>query len=939
MKRITGIKHLLLMLVALVCAGNAWAETKTFTLSYSDMTLTAYSASDDGYSHLTGKSGTKAEGCELILMKNGKEWSSASSVTVGSSSLTSIKVSNGAQNKCILPDGWKATKVTFYSYVNGTDLGTSYWKEVGGVAYTAETTKTFKSAKDGANPDVVSFDLDNVTEFTFTNTGKQVCFAAVVEATDGGLEYNIEVVSAPENAGVVEVAQSALDETQVSVKLTATPNVGHYFQKWVSADGEVLSTENPYSYTATSDAAIKAVFGYCEKSPIANAGKDVAIAGTSYTIDGTYNPSGTGSNYGSMLKQASVKLRTNQAGNTLTFGVNEGWKITGITLAGYANDAGTISVTSASVDGVAVENFATVTFPANTENKSAEVKLENISALESVTLNFDNSAVVKTSQIYATYTVYYEKSGLYNIDVTCDPEEGGFIQRTQNTRADGVTDEITLTATANKHYTFQGWKDAEGNTLSTENPYSFTTTADKSIVAVFEEDVKYSVSFLKDESVEGQVPDAVSNYVGETVTVPANFWLYKEGYTLTGWTDGETTYAAGQKITITEKDVTLTPIFRANTVSLAERTAAVTIRWIFGREEGAPIVAWEGSKYPDMTWVTQADVNGETIDVKLGVDASSGKMNNASRTDKLCQVNGGTKYYVPVCDGAIIRMEANGVITATTIAGEAIGGESKTPSYTYNGSDEEVEIVINDGSYYRYIEVVLPANILLVEDGKALSATGSFESATYTRKFNTTYNYGTICLPFAPDAATCANYHFYTLASETANALVFEEVTEPKANTAYLYTLKSGVGAETAKTFTGGATTVSAIVTEPVGNWAFAGVFANTEITSDGSYYVYAPDKGNGEVLSSVKTGFKLTVKPYRAYFQYTGLVAQSLASMRIVVRGAGDNGDGTTGIEEVITPDQIEGAAPAIYNLMGQPVAQPVKGQIYIVNGKKVVY
>ena len=63
------------------------------------------------------------------------------------------------------------------------------------------------------------------------------------------------------------------------------------------------------------------------------------------------------------------------------------------------------------------------------------------------------------------------------------------------------------------------------------------------------------------------------------------------------------------------------------------------------------------------------------------------------------------------------------------------------------------------------------------------------------------------------------------------------------------------------------------------------------------------------------------------------------LTTVRIVVRGAGDNGDGTTGIEEVITPDQIEGAAPAIYNLMGQPVAQPVKGQIYIVNGKKVVY
>ena len=150
-------------------------------------------------------------------------------------------------------------------------------------------------------------------------------------------------------------------------------------------------------------------------------------------------------------------------------------------------------------------------------------------------------------------------------------------------------------------------------------------------------------------------------------------------------------------------------------------------------------------------------------------------------------------------------------------------------------------------------------------------------------------------------------------------------------------------------TFTGEETTVvNETNLASAGNWAIKGVFAEEVVSAIGgiSYYAYSPlntanqSRPQEDVL--VKVTNSLTVKPYRAYFmcqeQMGGM--ESLATVRIVVRGQGDNGDGTTAIEEVITPDQIEGAVPAtIYNLMGQPVAQPVKGQIYIINGQKVVY
>ena len=224
---------------------------------------------------------------------------------------------------------------------------------------------------------------------------------------------------------------------------------------------------------------------------------------------------------------------------------------------------------------------------------------------------------------------------------------------------------------------------------------------------------------------------------------------------------------------------------------------------------------------------------------------------------------------------------------------------------------------------------------LVVVDGKNFTPNfKEYNTASYERTFNTAYTYGTICLPFAPDAATCENYTFYKLYQASANTLMFVEEEAPKANTAYLYRPKDATA--TTHAFTGGETTISTEVAATTsGDWSFIGSLKNAtiDLTAGGSFYAYKPDANNGENKISKATN-SMSVKPYRAYFHYTGK-GKAVATMRVIVRG-----DGTTGIEEVITPDQIESVAPTtIYNLMGQPVAQPVKGQIYIVNGKKVVY
>ena len=227
-----------------------------------------------------------------------------------------------------------------------------------------------------------------------------------------------------------------------------------------------------------------------------------------------------------------------------------------------------------------------------------------------------------------------------------------------------------------------------------------------------------NVTFSKgDVECQGDVVPTGGQYAsGDKFTIPAqNFTLYKEGYTLTGWTDGENTYDAGTEITLPKGDLTLTPVFAQNEVSLSDRTEPVTLKWNFRRDQGAPAVGWEGKT--GLVWVAQATVNGKTIDVALPFSTSPGKFNNKSNTDWV-QINNGTTFNVPSCKGATISIEAYNVLgeknkdgqtSFLTIDGQSDYTHAKTVSYEIANKADAVDVVIGEeGSYYRYIQVVLP---------------------------------------------------------------------------------------------------------------------------------------------------------------------------------------------------------------------------------------
>ena len=215
---------------------------------------------------------------------------------------------------------------------------------------------------------------------------------------------------------------------------------------------------------------------------------------------------------------------------------------------------------------------------------------------------------------------------------------------------------------------------------------------------------KHTIGFsVEDADVVGTAPAAVNWTEGDQFTLPLNRQLFKEGYTLTAWNDGTADFAPGAAYTPTV-DVTFTPVFTANPVALADRTEAVTIKWDFQRKNGAPLLSYQGATG---IYVTQAQVNGKTIDVKLDFDTTNGKIANGNWTD-WAQLNGGTVFTIPSAKGAVVSMEAYSQITTTTIDGQSDYTQGTTISYTIASGAETVDVVIGDGSYYRYIQTVLP---------------------------------------------------------------------------------------------------------------------------------------------------------------------------------------------------------------------------------------
>ncbi len=161
------------------------AATKTIWMGYG-------SFDNNTTNSMTGSVGDDAEGIVLTITSNAsKNWSSGLyKINIGGTERTAIKLSNGAQNTLTLPSGMKATRITFYSFINAATSGTSsYWKEFNGENISGANVPmgAWNDVADYlTTPDVRVFPLNgDETSITFNNAGEQLCFIIALDVIDG----------------------------------------------------------------------------------------------------------------------------------------------------------------------------------------------------------------------------------------------------------------------------------------------------------------------------------------------------------------------------------------------------------------------------------------------------------------------------------------------------------------------------------------------------------------------------------------------------------------------------------------------------------------------------------------------------------------------------------------------------------------------------------
>ena len=502
----------------------------------------------------------------------------------------------------------------------------------------------------------------------------------------------------------------------------------------------------------------------------------------------------------------------------------------------------------------------------------------------------------------ATYTAVFEDAATKSINVESADDATGSAAASATTVAEGGSTSLTATA-ASEAYVFSNWtKSTDGSWSSTENPLviSYDDLSDgETYTANFK--TLFTVTYDLG-TYAGTTPKVLNNYDSENginekyasaadkYTIPsyAHRYLYREGYVLTGWTDGSNTYATGDEITLTG-DITLSPTWTATTQTLANSASEVTVTWTFNRDQ-LLFNGWEGGT--NLGYYTKPQtINGELIAVPMTVDARSGKVDNHTRATAT-QINIGTKLTIPATKGMTITINCSedDVMTSenTLVGTDGMTVDGKVATYTYSGDASSIIIYMNAGRYYEKIAVTYPAMTV----AKAISAA---EYATFVPAEKVAVPSGVKAYIVTATSATTA-----TLSAEGAITVI--PANEPviingDAGTYYFPKTSAAPSSVTGNKLTTGA------------------------VTADGTQYILA---NGASGVGFYKANSGTTIAAGKAY-----LVSPSGAPFFLFSFGGE-----TTAIDAVKSAKPVDGT---VYNLAGQRVAQPTKG-LYIVNGKKVV-
>lgn len=314
--------------------------------------------------------------------------------------------------------------------------------------------------------------------------------------------------------------------------------------------------------------------------------------------------------------------------------------------------------------------------------------------------------------ISGTFTGVEYDGVFYKISATAEPTEGGTVTHAPAAGKAQPGKKVTFHASPNKGYRFVEWRDFEGEEAArTTATFSVASLSkDLSYDAVFEKLPRITFVNNQAETLMGTVPDAAYTLDDHTFTIPENTTLYREGYALTAWTDGTTTYTVGGTYTFTE-DVTLKPVVTKSDKAVTDTDSPLVATWYFDKKDGAPIISWEGTdvvfNYTKSVSVGETKVDLNMVMTGAKADNDDARVNfvtdgngNEARGG---QLNNGMTLTIPAVYGMTVKMQAS--------LKKDFGNDGKsTPNETY------FQNVPNNGN---------PATLSFTDGGTTTTATGT----------------------------------------------------------------------------------------------------------------------------------------------------------------------------------------------------------------------
>ena len=385
----------------------------------------------------------------------------------------------------------------------------------------------------------------------YTNAWKEWPANGTAEL-DKGIVYDIvvevvEKVDITANAGAggsVTINGEATGTKRVikgsEVTLAASANDGYSFAGWYDG-GTLISTDNPYTFTANSATTLTA---YIEPElPITGTDLDVTFDGANWTrYDGsdigentwifktvttttpaiTIKVDGNVNNLG-FKEIESVKHPYLYKGTNFIITVPEPYKIAGykLTVVGDNFNEGTFTYTVGTQNAAAAmrnaasarSNTATATIEGTTPTtviatglNTSEVNIEVGSATEAT------AGIVITA-----LEIDYVEQTSCTVNVNANPGTAGTATVATGTDPGSSSIEVepetsvTLTATPADGYVFANWTNNLNTDVVTDNPYTITVTADVTYTANF--DKKYINITLTDKTNSNNQNPFVFNFV------------------------------------------------------------------------------------------------------------------------------------------------------------------------------------------------------------------------------------------------------------------------------------------------------------------------------------------------------------------------------------------------------------------------------------------